>query len=229
MIFFRGIALENVAPIKIEDIIVSPIQWKTVARDRPIRAGADFVRLTGQTRTVSITFALLTMDRETRQRQLYEVNRWAKSDNPESLILPYREGHLEAICTAFPEPSTRQWWESKLRLTFTCYNPYWCSNAEKSVACGTAFYVGGDAPPEMRIEYTLAASGDLTYTDGDDTMTFSGVPAGKVVIDLDAQTAFSGTTNIMDKYSFGSTFIQPHQGNTTITGSGTVYYRERWV
>jgi hypothetical protein len=229
MIIFDGKSLEAVAPVMIDDIIVSPIQWAAVTRDRPIAAGADFVRLTGRTRTVSITFALLTNDRDIRQRQMIAINAWARSETPKELVVPFREGHLKAICTAFPEPSTRQWWESKLRLVFTCYDPYWYSNAEKTVNCGTQFFVGGNAPPEMRLECTLSQSGNLTYTDGTDTMNLTGVPAGAVVIDLNRQTAFSGNTNIMDKYTFSSTFIQPKPGFVTITGTGKVVYRERWI
>lgn len=236
MIVFNGMALEQVAPVKIVDIRVSPIQMTAVARQRPIAWGADFVRMTGGSRTVSIDFALLTDNRDERSSQLAAITRWARSDKPGKLMLSNRRGaYLEAICTALPEPSFRQWWESKLRIVFTTYdNPYWTSLGEKSVACGTALVVLGDAPPLMRIERTLSAavSSTQTYGNGSESMSFSAIPAGDMVIDLNRQTAAvtSGTTttSIMSTYTFGSTFLVPRTGAQTIMGTGTVKWRERW-
>lgn len=231
MIVFNGVALEQIAPVKIVDVLVSPISMTPTARQRPVAWGADFVRMTGGSRTVSIEFALLTENRDDRQRQLQEITRWARSDAPGKLELPNRRGvYLEAICTALPEPSLRQWWESKLRGVFTTFdNPYWTSSELKSVACGTAFVALGDAPPLMRIERTLsAAASNQTYGNGSESMTFSTIPAGNMVIDLNRQTAAVGNTNIMQYYAFGSSFLLPRAGTQTITGTGTVKWRERW-
>ena len=232
MITFNGVALEQVAPVKIVDIRVSPIQMTATARQRPVTWGADFVRMGGGSRTVAIEFALLTDDRETRQAQLAAITSWARSDAPGKLMLPNRRGvSLEAICTALPEPSLRHWWESKLRIVFTTYdNPYWTSVGEKSVACGTAFAVLGDAPPLMRIENTFSsAASNQSYSNGSETMTFSTIPAGNLVIDLNRQTAAVGTSSIMSYYAFASSFIIPKTGSQTITGTGTVKWRERWL
>lgn len=231
MIVFNGVALEQVAPVKIVDILVSPIQMTAVARQRPVTWGADFVRMSGGSRTVSIEFALLTDNRDVRQAQLQEITRWARSDTPGKLEIPNRRGsYLEAIRTALPEPSLRQWWESKLRIVFTTYgNPYFTSSTERSVACGTPFIALGDAPPLMRIERTLSgAASNQTYGNGSESMTFSTIPAGDMVIDLNRQTAQVGTTNIMQYYAFGSSFLIPRAGTQTITGTGTVKWRERW-
>ena len=232
MIIFNGVALEQVAPVKVVDILVSPIQMTATARQRPVTWGADFVRMTGGIRTVSIEFALLTDDRETRQNQLAAITRWARSDKPGRLQIPNRRGmYLEAICTSLPEPSLRQWWESKLRLVFTTYdNPYWTSISEKSVSCGTAFTVLGDAPPMMKITRTLssAVSSTQTYSNGSEAMKFSAISSGSLVIDLNRQTAAVGTSSIMSNYTFDSQFIIPKTGPQTITGTGTVKWRERW-
>jgi hypothetical protein len=231
MIVFNGVALEQVAPVKIVDILVSPIQMTAVSRQRPVTWGADFVRMSGGSRTVSIEFALLTDNRDARQAQLQEITRWARSDTPGKLEIPNRRGvYLEAICTALPEPSLRQWWESKLRIVFTTYdNPYFTSSTERSVACGTPFIALGDAPPLMRIENTFSSdASNQTYGNGSESMTFSTIPAGDMVIDLNRQTAAVGTTNIMQYYAFGSSFLIPRAGTQTITGTGTVKWRERW-
>ena len=57
MIYFNDISMDSIAPVKIEDIRVSPISYSVTARQRPIQYGADFVRETGGSRTVTITFA----------------------------------------------------------------------------------------------------------------------------------------------------------------------------
>lgn len=232
MIVFGGIALEQVAPVKIVDILVSPIQMTAVARQRPVTWGADYVRMTGGSRTVSIEFALLTENRDQRQTQLREITRWARSDAPKRLELPNRRGvYLEAVCTALPEPSLRQWWESKLRIVFTTFdNPYWTSIEEKSIACGTAFVVLGDAPPLMKIVRTLDAKAttDQVYSNSHETMTFSEIYAGNMTIDLNRQTADVNGVNIMYAYTYNSSFLLPRLGAQTITGTGTVKWRERW-
>lgn len=231
MIYFDGRALETVAPVKIDDIRVSPIQLNVISAQRPIQSGADFVRINGISRTVTITFALLTNDITIRQQQLQAITEWARSDEPKRLMLPYHGNvYLECICTQLPAPSTRQWWESQLSLTFTTFdNPFWTSTEEKSEACGTAFYVNGDAPPLMQIRNTFASSAsNAAYSDSTNTMTFSTIPAGDMVIDLNRQTAAVGSTSIMQYYSYASHFILPQTGTHTITGTGTVYWRERW-
>lgn len=233
MIYYRGVSLESVAPAKVVDILVSPVQQNATTRTRPIQAGAEFVRMHRGTRTVAITFALLTKDIHVRQRQLMEINKWALSETEAPLTIPnYPDFMLSCVCTSTPEPSTRQWWESKLRLVFTAYdNPYWTSIQEKSASCGTEFFCGGDVPPLMRIEANLSAGTALTYSDGTDTMifgTYTGRPTGKAIIDLNRQTADVGGTSIMQGYGFNSRFIMPKFGTQTISGTGTIYYRERW-
>jgi hypothetical protein len=232
MIVFNDIALESVAPgIKVEDVRVSPIPLSATARQRPAGFGADFVRMTGGSRTVAITFALLETNMTTRQDTLRAITGWARSDGPGRLQLPGHIGvHLDAICTQLPEPSLRQWWESKLRITFTTMeNPYWTSDLIRSAACGTEIAVSGSAPPVMRIERTLASAAlDQSYSDGIRTMTFSEIPAGKLVLDLNRQTAAVDGSSIMSAYSFDSSFIYPHIGRYTIAGTGTVVWSERW-
>lgn len=232
MIVFDGIALESVANVKIEDIRVSPVKLNPVARPRAIRGGSDFVRMRDGERTVTVTFAVQDMNIVNREAALRAIRQWAKSDKEYKLELPNDPNkYLMCVCTAKPEPSTRQWWEAKLRLVFTCYeNPYWTSKGEKSVACGTAFTVLGDAPPLMRIERTVSgsAASNQSYSNSAQTMTFTTIPVGSMVIDLNNQTAAVGTTSIMQYYNPTGSFIIPKIGTQTITGTGTVKYRERF-
>ena len=232
MIVFDGISMNSIAGIKVKDVQVSPIQYDEVTRPRAIRGGSDFVRSRAGTRTVVITFALIEENDINRQAALLAISQWAKNDKEYRLDLPgHPEHYLMAICTDKPEPSLRQWWESKLRLVFTCYNnPYWNAKDEKSVACGTAAYIFGDAPPLMRIERTVSgsAASNQTYSLDGRSMTFSSIPVGNMVIDLDNQTASVGNTDIMQYYNVNSRFIVPRTGSVNIAGTGTVKYRERW-
>ncbi len=231
MIVFNGVSLDSVAGVRIEDIKVSPIRYNPVVRPRAIRFGSEFVRMGGGERTVTVSFALLDKDMINRHESLMNLSKWARTDAEYKLELPTDVNrYLVCVCTFKPEPSTRAWWENKLKLVFTCYNnPYWTARQEKSVACGTAFTVLGDAPPLMRIERTLASSAsDQSYSDGTDTMTFSTIPAGSMVIDLNDQTAKVGSTSIMQYYQASGSFIIPAVGTHTITGTGTVKYKERW-
>ena len=126
MIKFDGIALEDVANVKIVDIKVSPISTEQVARVN-YGTGSTFVRTRDGQRTVTITFALLDSDIDNRVDVLQSVTEWAKNDKEYTLQLPMQSNkHLECLCTERPDPSYRMWWESKLRLTFTTFaNPYW--------------------------------------------------------------------------------------------------------
>jgi phage-related protein len=174
---------------------------------------------------------LLDDNETTRQNALLAISEWAKSDKEYRLEVPnYPQFYLMAMCTAKPEPSLRVWWESKLRIVFTCFSdPYLISKSEKSVACGTQFNALGDGIPLMRIERTLSGSAsNQSYSNGEQTMTFSTIPAGNLVIDLNEQTAFVGNTDIMQNYNPLSEFVIPKTGIQTISGTGTVKYRERW-
>jgi hypothetical protein len=89
--------------------------------------------------------------------------------------------------------------------------------------------VNGDAPPLMRIERTLSSSAsNQSYSNGTQTMTFSTIPAGDMVIDLNNQTAKVGTSSIMPYYQPSGSFIIPKTGIQSISGTGTVKYKERF-
>lgn len=230
-IVFNGTAIEAVAPVKIDDIRISPIQYSPVVRPRAIQFGADFVRMRGGERTITITFALQIENRIARRDALDALSEWARSDAEYEMQIADNPGKvLYCVCTEKPSPSVRQWWENKLRFVFTCFNnPYWTDAATKAVACGTQFNARGDAPPLMRIERTLSgAASNQSYSDGTNTMTFSTIPAGNLVIDLNKQTAAVGSTSIMQYYAPAGAFIPAKTGVQTITGTGTIKYRERW-
>ena len=231
MILFDGVDIRSVADVKIEDIRVSAIEWKPVVRPRAISAGSQFVRNRAGTRTVTVTFALLQSQKDARQAAIKAICAWAKSDSEYRIdIVAHPDHYLVGVCTEKPSPSMRQWWESKLRIVFTCIdNPFWTDVNEKSVTCGQSFTVLGDAPPLMRIvkRRTVAAS-NQTYTIDESSITFSTIPAGDMIINLNDQTARSGNTNIMPYYAFTGRFPVPSVGFHTSAGDGIIRYRERW-
>lgn len=231
MIVYNGISLDSVARVSVEDIRVSPIRYNPVVRPRAVRFGADFVRMGGGERTVTISFALLDKDPVARQAALLALSQWARTDAEYKLELPIEPlRYLTGVCTAKPEPSTRAWWENKLKMVFTCYdNPYWTAKGAKSVACGTQFNVLGNAPPLMRIEKTNSATVyNQAFGLDNNQMGFTTVPAGDMVIDLNRQTAVVGTNSIMQYYAPSGTFLIPRTGVQAVIGDGTVVYRERW-
>lgn len=233
MIFFGGKELTNIAPIKIEDIIVSPIQLNPVARQRAIDFGAEFVRIGGSIRNITISFALLESDATMREEYMQAIRDWAQIGKELSLELPeYDTRHLECVATQLPDYSYRKWWEDRLAVVFTCYNnPYWTSNNLMEVNCGTTFTVNGSAPPLMTIERRNTSQvANQSYSDGKDSMFFTRIPSGSMVIDLNRQTAVVGGSSIMRYYEPTSSWITPKTGaNQNIRGTGVVKYRERWV
>ena len=233
MIIFNGADLQDIAPakIKIEDVRISPIEINPVVRQR-IDLGQDFVRMTGGTRTIAITFAVLEEDKDLRYDYLEQIKEWARPFQQGPLVLPMYPGkYFDCICTVYPEPSYRQWWESKLRLVFTTFeNPYLTSNDEIRANCGDPLTIGGTAPPLMRIERKLSSAvANQTYACNGRSMMFTRIPAGQMKIDLNKQTAEVSGSSIMQWYTKTGKFIVPAIGNMTITGTGTIIYRERWV
>ena len=231
MIKFNNVSLEDIAPVKIDDIRVSPIQTAPIARQK-INGGQDFIRMEKASRTVVITFALLNEDIQERYQDIQKIVEWAQPYTEGNLSLPmYDDKHLECLCTGYPAPSYRQWWEGSLSLVFTTFeNPYWTSDDEIRAQCGQQFTVGGTASPVMRIERNLTSRvANQTYASGGKSMFFDQIPAGNLLIDLNRQTAEVSGTSIMQHFGKTSKFIEPRTGNITITGIGTVIYRERWV
>lgn len=232
MITLNGIDLEEIAPVKIDDIRVSPIGLNPVARQRAVTWGQDFVRTHGASRTVTITFAILDMDKDERYQFISDITSWARVGEKSQIRLPMMpDCHLDVSCTGLPEPSYRMWWESKLRLTFTTFeNPYWTSNNEITAGCNQDITIGGNAPPLMRIERTLStSSANQSYSCGDQNMLFSQIPAGNLVIDLNNKISAVSGTNIDHLLTPTSEYITPANGTIRIKGVGSVVYNERWI
>ena len=233
MIEFDNVELTNIAPVKIEDINVSPIKLNPVSRQRAIQFGADFVRMGGGTRNVTVTFALLDSDFANRENKMQAIRDWAQIGKQCVLKLPqYTDRHLVCAVTGLPDYSYRKWWEGRLSLIFTCYdNPFWTANEATVVSCGDEFTVEGSAPPLVSVDFYNATILDETsYSDGTNTMTFTQIPAGATVIDFNRQIASVDDVSIMPYYVPTSEWIVPKVGaEQIITGEGDLKIYERWV
>ena len=232
MISFNDADFESISSkIKIDDIHVSPMNAQAVQRQR-VGLGQDYVRMTGGQRTITITFAVLEENIDERVKILEQIKEWARPWEESSLILPmYEDKHFDCRCTKYPEPSYRMWWESKLRLVFTTFdNPYLTSNDEIRANCGEPLTIGGTASPIVRIERRLTSRvANQTYACNGQSMFFSQIPAGRMVLDLNKETAEVSGVSIMQYFGKTGKFIKPINGNMLITGTGTIIYRERWI
>lgn len=232
MLVYNGIALEDISFAQIVDIVVSQIKQVVTSRARAIQSGQDFVRIRGDTRTVKITFALLSQDADERRAQAQAIRRWCAAERPQRLLLPDRQTqYLSAICTKPPDISIREWWKV-CEMTFTAYDPFFADTDEHSVSCGTGFEVSGSAAPDMRIQADLraAVTNPSWEWNGQKTIRLSGsVGPGRLVIDLTRQTITLNGESIMNRYQWlASDFFAPRLGFNVITGPGRVYWRERW-
>ena len=234
MIIYDGVSLESVANVKIEDIKVNPIQYDDVTRVRSVSPGSVFVRSRAGTRTVVVTFALPDDNRINRQGALLAISQWAKTDKEYKIEFPWNPNmYLMGVCTSKPEPSLRMWWESKLRLVFTCFdNPFWTSKVEKRFTGNTTnpitIFIDGNAPPLMRIRRVNSAVSNRSYVLDGETISFTSLPAGEMNIDVNRQIVTVNGVNAMQYYNPSSTFFIPHSGSQSIQGIGYFYYRERW-
>lgn len=230
MLFFNNVSIATFPGLLVEDIHVSAIPLNPIVRERPVAFGAEYERMAGGVRTVTVTFAVLTMDRTKRTLLLMDVIKWARSVEVGKLQLSDHPGmYLMATLTEAPSPSTRQWWEDQLKLVFTAFEPFWISDAEKRTACGGLMTISGSAPPQMKIVHTYASqASNQSWSDGENTITLSTVPAGQLTIDLDKQLIDVDGVSVMQYFTFGSRFIKPHINHMTITGPGEVRWRERW-
>ncbi len=232
MLLFDGVALESVAPVRIDDIVVSPVTQAATVVDRAVLSGADFVRIRGKTRTITITFAILTNDMQNRATYMQSVRRWAAKAQPCRMMLPDRIGqYIMAVCTTPPSLSLRKWWET-VKMVFTSYEPFFESTGENSSACGTPFMVNGSAEPRMQIRENISQALDAPswVWNGKKTISLSGtVGPGALVIDLTRQMITLNGQSIMSSYVFpDSDFFAPQIGYNNITGPGRVFWRERW-
>ena len=230
MLSFNGVDITSIAPVEILNVTVGGVKITNDTKERPDTDGSYFVRRRAQEREVTIAFTLPVDTYSTRDAYADAVIAWCKSTQPAALIIPNRAGaHLLAVCTKYPDFSERDFGE-ELEMTFTAYDACWVSDTEKTAACGSAFTVLKTEPPAAQIKRTLTVQSDVTYTlDGVKTFTLAGVGAGLLVIDMIKKTATLNGSSVLDKLPLANDIFDLPIGTHTIAGTGTVYWRERWL
>ena len=224
MIWFGGRCVYDAAPVMIKDIVVGDVPLTPIRRRMALGFGEVYAGMCGGAREVTVRFGLPEGD----TASLEALRTWAAGDAPKKLCLEGYEGrYLSAVLTAFPERHFQNLYQD-YAMTFTAFDPYWVSEEERRVPCGERFFVGGNAPPLARIEADVPG-GAAEWSDGARTMRFTGLPAGRVTVDLVRGTAFVGTESVMAGFDLLSDFIRIGTGWQRVTGAGNLFLRERWL
>lgn len=231
-LIFDGVDIETISPVKIIDITVGQPKQSVVTAPRPISPGQAFIRSTYTTRVITVQFALLITSPIEREAALQALRAWAHPGQPGTLTVDSRPGQsITAVCTGLPDPSMRQWWEDKLKITFTCYDPLFVDITEQTAASGAQAVVLGDAPPLAYLTIDVGSGyNTVTVTDGTRTLTLSGqMSAGTITIDLEHEKiTHSVDGNISSLLTLTSRFPQLKIGINTITGA-ILHYKPRWL
>lgn len=235
MVEFNGVALEDVTPARVVDIAVASPEVQVTSQSQPLLDGARFIRRVRGVRTVAVSFVLMEEDPLRRRRQLEALIAWLSPAEPVPLRhTPEEKGHLMAVCTQYPDASSRQFWEV-LTMVFTAFDPAYisCSPAIQPVTA-PAMVVHGE-PPRMRIEQDIAAPlASPRWTLGAEHLHLQGpVGVGKLVIDFDRQTVELSGQSILNQLTMDSRFFTLRRGANRITveggAGGTLTWWERWI
>ena len=235
MVEFNGIEINQVAPVNVLDVVISAAPVNVATLDVPLLVGSKFVRRKIGTRTVTVTFVLMEEDEEARRRYLADIVEWATSDQEQVLkSTPDANGHLMAVCSQYPEQSSKQYWEV-LTLAFTASDPRYIENNEHTESASGEISVTKKQAPLFRIEQTISSAiSDATWRLGSEFVKLSGqVSPGKLVIDFDRESVTLNGESVAEKVTIDSTFFKLSQGKNKIVcengAGGSAYWRERWI
>lgn len=138
---------------------------------------------------------------------------WATStDNGNGVLrVPQRLGcNIEAVCTSFPDVSSREYWEV-LSIGFTAYDPYFEADEAKAFDIPTNGRLYQDISNCDDLRWVLyftpdAASGSPTWTHYQDHITLQNVTPAQITIDSKTKTVKQSSASIMAKMDIGSRF-----------------------
>ncbi len=232
MVNFNGVDLTDIAPAEIGYVEIQNPKIDTTSVDRPQRNGSYFVRRRVKERKIVVTFTLFDDSMEQRDRYAAAVRAWCSTNAPAPLYLPHHDGeYLMAVCTDVPDFNTLERWET-LKMTFTAFDPEWISGAEMAAACGAPFLVGGSEPPLIQLKHTVIETLDGISWTLDELHTFSlagAVTPGEIIVDFNRKTITLDGLSVMDQFPLTQDIPDILPGVHTITGSGKLCWRERWI
>ena len=158
MIEFNGQSISDIAPVKILNVAVSSPKPSVIARPIARKDGQVPVYRTNTTRTVTVTFNLLSQEQEQRVWWIERLNSWLSPRDERPLTMKkYPEVYLNVICTGTPDLTLRDWSEVHT-IQFTAYDPYFTATHEKTARVNDAFVVTGTQTPKLRITFDGGAS-----------------------------------------------------------------------
>lgn len=232
MVRLNGLAIEDFAPILRETIEIDTPKIIDKWEDKAISHGAHFVRTKYGLRKIKVNLYLLIVSPEQRADYVNAVCRWANYTEPKVLELPNKPGrYINALVSSLPSASTREWWE-KLSIEFTAGDPFFYDTDYRTAPCGVPFEIGGDGPASAYIQRISATSvTDPSWElDGDKTIELDGTfDAGTMKADLDLKKVYLDDVSQMQYLTLQSRFFDLDPGVHTIVGSGTVFYKQRWL
>lgn len=233
LLAFNGVSIFDVAPIYVTKVVPSNPEIKAVMTEKTAADGSIFVRKTYGPRTVTIFFYFQTDSKTLKSEYIEKLYAWAHSTTLKELRIPERPGkYINAYCSSLPDFSAVEQ-KRGMSIQFTCPDPYFYEDGERVAPIGTSFaiesvYGAGAA----RIEWTnpSTATSPAWVLDGATTITISGsVAAGAVVVQTNPIYATLADVSVMDQITIASRPFDLTYGAHTITGSGALVYRERWV
>ncbi len=235
MVEFNGIELCDIAPARVVDIAVGSPEVQVTSQSQPLLDGTRFIRRVRGARPVAVSFVLMEEDPLLRRRLLEDITAWLSAAEPRPLRhTPEEDGFLMAVCTQYPDQSSRQYWEV-LTLAFTAFDPAYtgCSPMIQPVTA-PAMVIHGE-PPRMTITQDIAAPlTDPRWTLGTAFLHLRGtVGVGRLIIDFHRQTIELSGQSILDQLTIDSAFFALSRGANRITveggAGGTLTWRERWI
>lgn len=233
-IYFNEIQMQTVAPVKIIDIVIGAPEVLTVAKERPLRDGALYVRRTRGTRSIGITFTLLEQNPAQRRQYIHALTEWAQSQTPQKLRLCTEPlGYLNAVCTSYPTQSSNEYWEP-LKMTFTAFDPYFHGPEIVQAVNMPVLVKSSDAPSIKIVQQINSPLTNPAWTMNAESLTLVGtVGVGELIIDFDKQTITLNGASLMSQLTIGSVFFDLQQGSNVISTSngagGVLTIQERWV
>lgn len=235
MVEFNGIEINEVAPVNVLDVVISAAPVNVAMLDVPLAVGSKFVRRKIGTRTVTVTFVLMEEDEEARRGYIADIVDWATSDREQVLkSTPDANGHLMAVCSQYPEQSSKQYWEV-LTLEFTASDPRYVENNEHTASATSKITVQKKQSPLFRIEQNISSAiSSPTWRLGSEFVKLEGqVSPGNLVIDFERESVTLNGESIAEKVTIDSTFFKLVKGENQIAcengAGGAVHWRERWI
>lgn len=232
VLMFQSVSLEDVAPVRISNVIVSAPTINTYTEKKTSANGYYFAGRDYGDRIVTVYFYFHQLRPSQKAGYMSSIYEWAHSDAPERLEIQHYAGmYLLATCTGLPEISATDH-NDIMSIEFTAHDPAFYCNEISSSACGIPFTVRGSLPAYGYILNTNASpvtDPEWTLDAGYSIALDGSVSAGEIRVETSPIYVTLDGTQIMDQVTLASRSLELTPGVHTITGTGTVYWQEKYL